>query len=48
MNSQNSAPLTDTVRGCDYYTADFTADNYEVGDLAWMRFYPRRKDVSST
>lgn len=26
MNSQNSAPLADTVRGCDYYTADFTED----------------------
>lgn len=48
MNSQNAAPLADTTRGCDYYTVDFAENGYEVGDLGYIRFYPRRKDASST
>ena len=44
MNSQNPVPLADSSRGCDYYTTDFAEDNYQVGDLGWLRFYPRTKD----
>ena len=28
MNSQNPAPLADSSRACDYYTGDFSDDNY--------------------
>lgn len=47
MNSQTPAPLAQTSRACDTYTADF-AETGEGGDLGWIRFYPRRKDTSTT
>lgn len=48
MNSQNPAPLADTTRGCDHYTVDFAENGMELGDLGHIRFYPRRKDSSTT
>jgi hypothetical protein len=43
MNSQNPAPLADTTVACNAYTNDFNDDSQQVGDLAWIRFYPRNK-----
>lgn len=48
MNSQNPAPLADTTRSCSEYSTDFAENGNEIGDLAYIRFYPRKKDSSTS
>lgn len=43
MNSQVAAPVgTNLLQNCNAIVNDFTEDNMEVGQIGWIRFYPKR------
>ena len=47
MNSQAPAPAGDSTVNCNQHS-DFAANNYQVGDRQWMRFYAYNKGYSGS
>ena len=47
MNSQTPAILADTSRACNAFSSDFAQNGNQGGDLAWIKFFPRKKDATA-